>query len=39
MVKLNGKPLDICIIKLHNIPTMELNEKEVEDMYEKRNSS
>jgi len=34
MAKLNGKPLDTCIIKLH-IPTKELNEKEVEDMYEK----
>jgi len=33
MVKLNGKPVDMCIIQVH-MPTSEHSEEEVEDMYE-----
>jgi len=34
MVKLKEKQVDICIIQVY-MPTMEHNEEEVEDMYEK----
>ena len=34
IVKLKGKPVDMCIIQVY-IPTTEHSEEEVEDMYEK----